>query len=79
MAQWLGATITLFLTCLPLSAQTNQGTIQGGVFDQTGGAVVGAMVTVTDVFRGDHANPGHRQRGTIRGQQRDPGYLYGSR
>ena len=33
-------------------SQANQGTIQGGVFDQSGGAIAGAMVTVTDVARG---------------------------
>ncbi len=52
LAQWLAATIALLLACLPLSSQTNQGTLQGGVFDQTGGAIVGATVTVTDVSRG---------------------------
>ena len=40
------------LLCLPLFSQTSQGTIQGGVFDQTGGAVAGAMVSVIDVARG---------------------------
>ena len=34
------------------SSQTSQGTIQGGVFDQSGGAVAGATVTVIDVARG---------------------------
>jgi len=42
----------LFLACLPLFAQTNQGTIQGGVYDQSGGAIPGAKVTVLDVARG---------------------------
>jgi hypothetical protein len=42
----------LLLTGLPLFAQTNQGTIQGGVYDQSGGAIVGAKVTVLDVARG---------------------------
>src|SRR5580765_4249541 len=50
--QLLLATTTVFLLCLPLFSQANQGTIQGGVFDQTGGAVAGAAVTVTDVARG---------------------------
>jgi len=48
----LGAAMALFLVCLPLFSQGSQGTIQGGVFDQTGGAVAGAMVTVIDVARG---------------------------
>jgi DNA-binding NarL/FixJ family response regulator len=34
---------TLFLVCLPTLSQTSQGTIQGGVFDQSGGAIAGAM------------------------------------
>src|SRR5579871_1074910 len=48
----LGAAILASLVCIPLFSQANQGTIQGGVFDETGGAVAGAMVTVTDVARG---------------------------
>ena len=39
----------LLFQCSP---QANQGTIQGGVFDQTGGAIAGATVTVIDVARG---------------------------
>ena len=50
--QWLGATLAVFLACFPLFSQTNQGSIQGGVFDQTGGAIVGAMVAITDISRG---------------------------
>jgi hypothetical protein len=42
----------LMLESASLFAQFNQGTIQGGVFDQTGGAVAGATVTVIDVARG---------------------------
>lgn len=42
----------LFLICISLFSQTNQGRIQGGVFDQTGGVIAGATVTVTDVARG---------------------------
>jgi hypothetical protein len=48
----LGATLAVFLVCLPLFSQANQGTILGGVFDQTGGAIAGATVTVIDVARG---------------------------
>src|ERR1700730_18009406 len=44
--------LPLFLICVPLFSQTNQGRIQGVVFDQSGGAIAGAMVTVTDVARG---------------------------
>jgi hypothetical protein len=46
------ATLAALLVCLPLLSQSNEGRISGGVFDQTGGAIVGAMVTVTDVARG---------------------------
>jgi hypothetical protein len=48
----LSAAIAVFLICAPLFSQGSQGTIQGGVFDQSGGAIAGAMVTVTDVARG---------------------------
>jgi len=51
-AQWLGAVMSVSLLCLPLFSQTSQGIIHGGVFDQSGGAVAGAKVTVTDVARG---------------------------
>jgi hypothetical protein len=44
--------MAVFLVCLPLHAQAVQGRIDGGVFDQTGGAIAGATVTVTDVARG---------------------------
>jgi carboxypeptidase family protein/TonB-dependent receptor-like protein len=46
------ATTAALLICFPLFSQTNQGRIQGAVFDQTGGAIAGATVTVTDVARG---------------------------
>ena len=38
----LGASFGLLLFTLPLFSQANQGTIQGGVFDQTGGAMARA-------------------------------------
>jgi len=50
--QALAAGMALFLVCVPLFSQGNQGTIQGGVFDQSGGAVAGATVSVVDVARG---------------------------
>jgi len=50
--QVLTATVVLLLISSPLFSQANQGTIQGGVFDQTGGAIAGASVSVIDVARG---------------------------
>jgi hypothetical protein len=50
--KWLGLGVAAFLFCVPLYSQTSQGSIQGGVFDQTGGVVVGATVSVIDVARG---------------------------
>ncbi|PYU33739.1 MAG: hypothetical protein DMG31_08115 [Acidobacteria bacterium] len=44
--------IMLPLLCLPAFSQNSQGGIQGGVFDQTGGAIAGATVTLIDVARG---------------------------
>jgi hypothetical protein len=44
--------IAVLLVCVPALPQASQGTIQGGVFDQTGGAIAGATVTVIDVARG---------------------------
>ena len=46
------AAIAVLLVCLPLLSQTTQGTIQGTVIDQSGGAIAGATVTVIDVARG---------------------------
>jgi hypothetical protein len=50
--QLLGTTLLLLVISLPLFSQGNQGAIMGGVFDQTGGAIAGAAVTVIDVARG---------------------------
>src|SRR5438132_8622520 len=50
--QLLGTIAVLLVVFLPLFSQSNQGTVQGGVFDQTGGAIAGATVTVIDVARG---------------------------
>ena len=44
--------VAVFVVCLPLMPQSNEGRISGTVFDQSGGAIAGAMVTVTDVARG---------------------------
>ncbi len=51
-ARVLGLMLALCIICVPLFSQTTQGTIQGTVFDQSGGAIAGAMVTVVDVARG---------------------------
>src|SRR5580704_3057588 len=51
-AEFLSAIIALVLISAPLFSQGAQGTIQGGVFDQSGGAIAGAAVTVIDVARG---------------------------
>jgi hypothetical protein len=42
----------VFLVCVPLFSQGNQGRITGTITDQTGGVVSGATVTVLDVDRG---------------------------
>jgi hypothetical protein len=46
------AGLALLVISAPMFAQVNQGTIQGGVFDQSGGVIAGAAVTVIDVARG---------------------------
>src|SRR5580704_13648033 len=51
-AALFAAFLAVLLLCLPLFSQTSQGTVEGGVFDQSGGAIVGATVTVIDVSRG---------------------------
>src|SRR5260370_7144237 len=50
--QLLETAAALLVISLPLFSQGNQGVIMGGVFDQTGGAIAGAAVTVIDVARG---------------------------
>jgi len=51
-ARLLAATFALCVVCLPVFSQSTQGSIQGTVFDQSGGAIAGATVLVTDVARG---------------------------
>src|SRR6202049_4078701 len=48
----VGLSIGIFLACLPLSAQTYTGRILGTVTDQTGAALAGAQVVITDMQRG---------------------------
>src|ERR1700720_3121663 len=44
--------LSLLFFCSPSFSQVTNGRISGSVSDQTGGAIVGATVTVTDVARG---------------------------
>ena len=48
----LGAMTVALLFCSPAFSQLNLGRIFGAVTDQSGGAIVGATVTVVDVARG---------------------------
>jgi hypothetical protein len=50
--QVLCLSLAVFLVCVPLFSQGNQGRITGTITDQSGGVVAGATVTVTDVQRG---------------------------
>ncbi len=48
----VSAIVAVLLISIPALSQTSQGTIQGAIFDQSGGAIPGATVTVIDVARG---------------------------
>ena len=50
--QFLFVVVALVAASLPLFSQAAVGTILGGVFDSSGGAIAGAKVTITDVARG---------------------------
>src|SRR6202163_2710782 len=50
--QALCLSIGVFLTCVPLFSQGNQGRITGTITDQSGGVIAGATVIVKDVQRG---------------------------
>jgi carboxypeptidase family protein/TonB-dependent receptor-like protein len=50
--QALSLSLGVFLLCVPLFSQGNQGRITGTITDQSGGVVAGATVTVKDVQRG---------------------------
>ena len=50
--QIFGVIPVFLLSCLPAFSQLNYGRILGTVTDQTGGAIVGSTVTVTDTDRG---------------------------
>src|SRR6202035_1353308 len=51
-AYLLGATISIFLMCLPVFSQGNAGRILGTLTDQSGGVMAGATVSVIDTQRG---------------------------
>src|SRR3984893_2725532 len=51
-AYLLGATISIFLICLPAFSQGNAGRILGTLTDQSGGVMAGATVSVIDTQRG---------------------------
>ena len=48
----LSVVVALLAISLPILSQGAVGTILGGVFDSSGGAIAGAKVTITDVARG---------------------------
>src|SRR5580698_1598250 len=52
LASAVAVCLGLLLLCLPSFAQSNLGRIFGAITDQSGGAVVGATVSVIDVARG---------------------------
>src|SRR5882672_11164489 len=52
IAPVLAVMLGVLLLVSPVFAQTANGRISGTVKDQTGGAIVGAMVAVTDTARG---------------------------
>jgi hypothetical protein len=50
--QVLATLLAVLLLCVPAFSQGNAGRISGTIMDQTGGAIAGATVTVTDTQRG---------------------------
>jgi len=48
----LAICLAVVLTCFPLFSQGSAGRVNGTVVDQTGGAILGATVTITDTQRG---------------------------
>jgi hypothetical protein len=71
--QWLCAGLLLFLGCIPLFSQTNTGRILGSVNDQTGAAVAGATVVITDTERGTSRNLNTDQAGAYVAPDLPPG------
>jgi hypothetical protein len=68
-----GAILVLLFACLPVVGQSNTGRILGSVTDQTGAAVVGATVTITDAQRGSTRNLTTDQAGAYVAPDLSPG------
>ena len=56
----LGMVCLVLALAVPLISQTTSGRILGSVSDQSGAAVAGAAVVVTDVQRGTTLSRSHR-------------------
>ncbi len=67
------ATFTLLLVSLPALAQSTAGRILGTVTDQSGAAVAGATVVVTDLQRGTSRTADHRRLGRYAAPDLQPG------
>ena len=52
MSRVLSLSLVLALSCLPLLAQENVGTVTGAVRDESGGVVPGAEISITNVGTG---------------------------
>lgn len=52
LARILGWTFALVLASIPLSSQVNTGRVSGAITDQSGGAIAGAKITITEVATG---------------------------
>src|SRR3984885_6993096 len=73
-AELLLVTVAVLAVSVPLFSQGAVGTILGGVFDSSGGAIAGAKVTITDVARGTSREVTTDQSG----QYQIPSLLVGS-
>jgi hypothetical protein len=71
--QILSAIFMLFIGIAVANAQTSNGTVVGGVTDSTGGAIVGATVTLTSVDNGAVRTTTTNQDGTYRIESVLPG------
>ncbi len=65
VVRFLVFVVGVLLLSASLFAQSNQGLIRGTVRDQSGGAIAGATVTVTDVLKGVSLYIDNRPRGRL--------------